>query len=68
MTIHRECLPNTGLREHLMFLALLIPTFVVIAAAAVSLFTPDEPSVAVPGIDPVAICEPCRSDTADEGP
>ena len=60
-------LPSSGLREHLMFVALLIPTFVVVAAAAVSLVTPDERSVAMPASSAVAICEPCRSEI-DEGP
>jgi hypothetical protein len=50
---------NSGLTEHLMFAALLIPTFVVIAAAAVSLASPD-PSVAVPAVRTVAACEPCE--------
>ncbi|HZQ72116.1 MAG TPA: hypothetical protein VFB08_04305 [Burkholderiales bacterium] len=48
-----------GLTEHLMFAALLIPTFVVIAAAAVSLASPD-PSVAVPAVQTVAACEACE--------
>ena len=50
---------NCGLTEHLMFAALLIPTFVVIAAAAVSLVSPD-PSVAVPAVQTVAACESCE--------
>jgi len=41
-----------------MFAALLIPTFLVIAAAAVSLASPD-PSIAVPAGQTVAACEPC---------
>jgi hypothetical protein len=49
---------TTGLTEHLMFAALLIPTFLVIAAAAVSLVSPD-PSVAVPAVQTVAACEAC---------
>ena len=49
-----------------MFLALLIPTFVVIAAAAVSLAHPD-PSVAVPASETVAACEPCSSDNGPAG-
>ena len=58
MTTQRNPQPSSGLREHLMFLALLIPTFVVIAAAAVSFASPD-PSVAVPAPETVAACEPC---------
>jgi hypothetical protein len=50
-----------------MFAALLIPTFLVIAAAAVSLATPD-PSVAVPVVQTVAACEPCAWDNGEEGP
>lgn len=50
---------TTGLTEHLMFAALLIPTFLVIAAAAVSLVGPD-PSVAVPAVQTVAACEGCQ--------
>jgi len=49
-----------------MFLALLIPTFVVIAAAAVSLAHPD-PSVAVPASETVAACEACASDNGPQG-
>ena len=67
MTTTYKDLPKTGLREHLMFLALLIPTFVVIAAAIVSLFTPDQPSASAP-VDTVAVCEQCRSERGDEGP
>jgi hypothetical protein len=48
-----------------MFLALLIPTFVVIAAAAVSLAGPD-PSVAVPASETMAACEPCGSDSGPQ--
>ena len=55
---------TTGLTEHLMFLALLIPTFLVIAAAAVSLVTPD-PSVAGPVVQTVAACEPCTSESGE---
>ena len=50
---------TTGLTEHLMFAALLIPTFLVIAAAAVSLASPD-PSVTVPAAQTVAACEACQ--------
>ena len=66
MTTQRNPKPSTGLLEHLMFLALLIPTFVVIAAAAVSLAHPD-PSVAVPASETVAACEPCSSDNGPAG-
>jgi hypothetical protein len=57
-----------GLREHLLFIALLIPTFVVIAAAAVSLAMP-EPTAAVEApLQMVAVCEPCPWDNGAEGP
>jgi hypothetical protein len=59
---------GSGLREHLLFIALLIPTFVVIAAAAVSLAHPD-PSVAVQTpVQMAAVCEPCPWDNGEEGP
>jgi len=66
MTTQRDPQSSTGLREHLMFLALLIPTFVVIAAAAVSLAHPD-PSVAVPASETVAACDSCASENAQPG-
>ena len=66
MTTRGRPLHQAGLTEHLMFAALLIPTFVVIAAAAVSLATP-EPS-AVRGLETVAVCEPCSWDNGNEGP
>ena len=59
MTNERSLLHQTGLREGLIFLVLLIPTFVVIAAAAVSLVRPDEPSAAVSAIT-MAVCGPCQ--------
>ena len=67
MTTTYKDLPKTGLREHLMFLALLIPTFVVIAAAVVSLAMP-EPSRADRGLDTLAVCEPCMGEYGQEGP
>jgi len=62
-----DCTRTFGLTEHLMFAALLIPTFVVIAAAAVSLISPD-PSVAVPAVQTVAACETCAWDRGEQGP
>jgi len=59
MTNERNLLHETGPREGLIFLALLIPTFVVIAAAAVSLVRPNEPSAAVSAIT-MAVCGPCQ--------
>ena len=52
--------------EHLMFLALMLPTVILLAAAAVSLSRPD-PSVAVPApVHTAMACEPCQSLEADE--
>jgi hypothetical protein len=56
---------NTGITEHLVFVALLVPTFIVLAAAAVSLARPD-PTVAVQPAATVAACEPCATDNGDE--
>jgi hypothetical protein len=67
MTTTYKDLPKTDLREHLMFLALLIPTFVVIAAAVVSLVVPD-PSPADRGLDTLAACESCMGDYGQDGP
>ena len=66
---HRE--PQGGsFAEHLVFVLLLLPTFVVLAAAVVSLARPD-PSIAVEKpIVTAAACEPCPSagQDADDGP
>lgn len=56
--------------EHLVFVALLLPTFLVLAAAVVSLARPD-PSVAVEKpIVAAAACEPCSNPAPvwDDGP
>ena len=51
--------PGRSFAEHVVFVALLIPTFVVLAAAVVSLASPD-PSIAVQQpILTAAACEPC---------
>jgi hypothetical protein len=50
-----------------MFLALLIPTFVVIAAAAVSLVHADSTGAAL-STDTLAACEPCEWQTPDDVP
>jgi len=56
----------THVFEHLMFLALMLPTFILLAAAAVSLARPD-PSVAVPlPVQTAMACAPCQSFEADE--
>ncbi len=54
--------------EHLVFVALLLPTFVVLAAAVVSL-APPEGSIGVEyRIVTAAACEACPPPDADEGP
>jgi len=54
--------------EHLVFVALLLPTFVVIAAAVVSLARHD-PTIAVEKpIVTAAACEPCPGQDGDDGP
>jgi len=67
MTTRGRPLHQAGLTEHLMLAALLIPTFVVIAAAAVSIATP-EPAAAVPALETLAVCEPCAWDNGNDGP
>ena len=61
--------PVTGITEHLLFLALLLPTFILLAAVAVSLAQPD-PSVANPvaPVQTAAACEPCQWDDGEQGP
>jgi hypothetical protein len=48
-----------SLTEHLVFIALLIPTFVVLAAAVVSIASPDPSIVVQHSIVTTAACEPC---------
>ena len=53
-------------KELLLFIALLIPTFIVLAAAVVSLVRPD-PAVANPRpTQATAACEPCREPPREE--
>jgi len=61
--------PLAGITEHLLFVALLLPTFILLAAVAVSLAQPD-PAVAAQSLgQTVAACEPCASyDNGDQGP
>ena len=59
MTNARNRNRQTGFSEHLIFLALLMPTFLVIAAAAISFVGPDQPSVAVSAVT-MAVCGPCQ--------
>ena len=59
MTNDRKCLHETGLKEALVLLALLIPTFLVIAAAAATFVRPDHPSVSVAAMT-IAVCGRCQ--------
>lgn len=46
---------------HLIFVAALLPTFLLLAAAAISLAHPD-PSIAIPmPIQATVACEPCQN-------
>jgi hypothetical protein len=58
---------NGSFTEHLVFVALLLPTFVVLAAAVVSLAHPD-PSVGVQAPMLAAACERCPGPEGDDGP
>jgi hypothetical protein len=64
MPTDKDLPSKTGLREQLLFLAFLIPTFVVLAAAAVSLAQPD-PTAALQAPQMVMACEPCQPDNAE---
>ena len=60
--------PLAGFTEHLLFVALLLPTFILLAAVAVSLALPD-PTIAVqPPAVTAAACEPCLWDNGEYGP
>ncbi len=68
MTITKPELSLTGFAEHLLFVALLLPTFVLLAAVAVSLTRPD-PTLAVQApVQAVAACEACLWDNGEYGP
>ena len=60
--------PVTGITEHLLFLALLLPTFILLAAVAVSLAQPDSSGALQAPVQTAAACEPCRWDDGDAGP
>jgi hypothetical protein len=69
-TMAKTDLSLSGITEHLLFVALLIPTFILLAAVAVSLARPD-PSIAAERqpAQTMAACEPCGSyDNGDQGP
>ena len=54
--------PLTGFTEHLLFVALLLPTFVLLAALAVSLVRSDPTTGVQPSIQTAAVCEACLWD------
>ena len=60
---------GSSFTEHLVFVALLLPTFVVLAAAVVSLARP-EPIAFEKPIATAAACEPCPhpGEDGDDGP
>ncbi|MBV9190272.1 MAG: hypothetical protein JOZ85_07300 [Betaproteobacteria bacterium] len=60
--------PLTGFTEHLLFVALLLPTFVLLAAVAVSLTHPDPTLAAQAPVQTVAACEACLWDNGEYGP
>ena len=61
--------PLSGITEHLLFVALLLPTFILLAAVAVSLAQPDASIAAQQPMQTVVACEPCASyDNGDQGP
>lgn len=51
--------PSRSFTEYLVFVALLIPTFVVLGAAVVCLAAPDPSTVVEPPVLTAAACEPC---------
>lgn len=60
--------PLTSITEHLLFVALLLPTFVLLAAVAVSLTRPD-PTIGLQApMQTAAVCEACLWDNGDYGP
>jgi hypothetical protein len=59
---------GTSFTEHLVFVALLLPTFIVAAAAAVSLARPEATVAGEKPIVTAAACEPCPVPDGDEGP
>lgn len=62
-------LQDRSLTEHLVFIALLIPTFVVLLAAVVSLVSPDSSGVVEGPVVTAAACEqPCPRQEEDHTP
>jgi hypothetical protein len=68
-TMAKTDLSLAGITEHLLFVALLIPTFILLAAVAVSFARPDASIAAQQPVQAVAACEPCASyDNGEQGP
>jgi len=60
---------GSSFTEHLVFVALLVPTFIVLAAALVSLAGPESTPPVDKAIVTAAACEPCPGwQDGDEGP
>lgn len=59
---------DRSLTEHLVFIALLIPTIVVLVAAVVSLAAPDPSAVVQPPTVTAVACEPCPPQAEDHPP
>jgi hypothetical protein len=55
-----------GITEHLLFVALLIPTFILLAAVAVSLT--DGSMAGQQPVPTTVACEPCAWDNGEQGP
>lgn len=68
MTITKTELRLPGFTEHLLFVALLLPTFVLLAAVAVSLTRPDPTMGVQATLQTVAACEACLWDNGEYGP
>ena len=66
-TDHREEPQGRSFAEHLVFVLLLLPTFLVLAAAVVSLAHPEPIAIEKPLVA-VAACEPCPAQDGDDGP
>jgi len=69
-TEYRDEPQATSFKEHLIFIALLLPTFVVLAAAVVSLARPDPSAGVEKPIITAAACDACPApgQDGDDGP
>ena len=57
-----------SITEHLVFVALLLPTILVLVAAVVSLASPEPTFEGDKPIVTAAACETCRGQDGDDGP